>query len=269
MRLDAIRGFVFDLDGTLVQRGADGPRVIPGAREVLGAVRASGRPLVVFTNASHVAPAHIAAELRERGLHVGDDEVLTPICSALTHLRRRHPGAAVLGFVSDATRERMAAAGVRLVHGEDAEHADVVLVAHVDELAMAELERAARAIVRGARLYTASYVPAYSGADGPIFSRGAMMTAALAKATGARPVVVGKPSRAAVREATQRLGVPSRDVAVVGDDVGLEIALGHLGGWHTILVRSGISGGLDPAGLPRTRRPHAVVDGVRDLLAAL
>jgi ribonucleotide monophosphatase NagD (HAD superfamily) len=67
-----------------------------------------------------------------------------------------------------------------------------------------------------------------------------MLTAALAKATGARPVVVGKPSRAAVRELETRLGVPADAVAVVGDDVSLDVPLGHLGGSLTVLVRSGI-----------------------------
>ena len=128
------------------------------------------------------------------------------------------------------------------------------------------LERAARAVLGGARLLTASYQPAYAGANGPIFSRGAMTAAAIAKASGARPVIVGKPSRAAVQAVTERLGVPSDRLAVIGDDVGMDIALGRLGGARTVLVRSGISGGSALDRLPESRRPHAVVDGMADLL---
>jgi len=116
---------------------------------------------------------------------------------------------------------------------------------------------------------TGSYVPAYAGADGPIFSRGAMLTAALAKATGARPVVVGKPSRAAVREVETRLGVRSEATAVIGDDAALDVPLGHLGGSLTVLVRSGISGELDVARIPERRRPHVTLDTVADLLDRL
>ena len=55
-------------------------------------------------------------------------------------------------------------------------------------------------MLAGAPLLTGSYAPAYAGANGPIFSRGAMLTAAIAK-VGRRPaVVVGKPSRAAAAE---------------------------------------------------------------------
>ena len=52
---------------------------------------------------------------------------------------------------------------------------------------MAALERAARAVTAGAPLLTGSYARGYAGANGMIFSRGAMVTAAIAKVTGAPP----------------------------------------------------------------------------------
>ncbi len=61
------------------------------------------------------------------------------------------------------------------------------------------------------------------------------------------------------------LGVPASDVAVIGDDIGMDIALGHLGGSRTILVRSGMSGTIDLDSIPERRRPHAVVDGVEEI----
>jgi ribonucleotide monophosphatase NagD (HAD superfamily) len=93
-----------------------------------------------------------------------------------------------------------------------------------------------------------------------------MLTAAIAKAGGTRPTVVGKPSRAAVQELEDRLGVPSAELLVTGDDVKMDVGLGLLGGSRTVLVRSGISGALDVSALPERQRPHAVVDGVGELL---
>src|SRR3982751_424268 len=141
-------------------------------------------------------------------------------------------------FGSDSVRERMAAEGVSLVDPDDAE---VVFVAHLDQVDMDAMEAAARAVLDGARLLTANSLRGYWGAGGIVFSRGAMVTAGIARVTGARPIVVGKPSRAAVDELSARLGVPASEVAVIGDDIGMDIALGHLGGSKTILVRSGIS----------------------------
>jgi ribonucleotide monophosphatase NagD (HAD superfamily) len=93
-----------------------------------------------------------------------------------------------------------------------------------------------------------------------------MVTAAIAKASGARPIVVGKPSRAAVREYARRLGVAPADAAVVGDDLRLDIALGRLGGSTTVLVRTGISSGLDLAAVPEAHRPDLTVSTVEELL---
>jgi ribonucleotide monophosphatase NagD (HAD superfamily) len=139
----------------------------------------------------------------------------------------------------------------------------------VDETSIAELEAAARAVVGGARLLTANYLPAYAGANGPIFSRGAMVTAAIAKAADVRPTVVGKPSRAAVQELRERIGVPTEELLVTGDDVRMDVGLGLLGGSRTVLVRTGITGDMDVSRLPEKRRPHAVIDGVEELLAWL
>jgi HAD superfamily hydrolase (TIGR01450 family) len=264
VRLDDVRGFVFDVDGSLVHRGADfRARPLPGAVEVLEAIRASGRPLVLFTNGSHMGPEAFARGLREDGLPVEDDELLTPVCSALTYLARRHPGEPALVFGSPATRERMAAAGVPLVEDDSAR---VVFVAHVEDVSLDVMEVAARAVTAGAKLLTANYQRGFWGANGVIFSRGAMVTAGIARVTGVRPIVVGKPSRAAVDEISARLGVPSSEVAVIGDDIGMDIALGHLGGSKTILVRSGMSGTVDLNDIPEKQRPHAVVDGVKEIL---
>lgn len=266
MRLDDVQGFVLDVDGTLVHRAGEEVHVQPGAPEVLAKIRASGRPLVLFTNGSHAPPETFAADLRAAGLSVADDELLTPLCSVQTYLRAQYRDGSVLLFGTEAAREYLVRAGVLILNGENAPRADAVFVAHPDVADFAELERAARAVLRGARLLTGSYAPAYAGANGPIFSRGAMLTAALAKATGVRPIIVGKPSRAALRTISDRLGAPPNELAVIGDDLGMDIALGRLGGSRTILVRSGISSTVELDRVAERHRPDAIVEGVAELL---
>jgi HAD superfamily hydrolase (TIGR01450 family) len=269
MQLDDVRGFVFDVDGTLVRRFPDGVHPLPGAVAVLEAIRASGRQVAIFSNGSHMPPEQFARQLRADGLPVSDEEMVTPVRSALSYLRRRHAGRPVLLFAQPAVAELMVGEGVNVVEGEEAETAAVVLVLHVDDTSLPALERAARAIGRGAKLLTANYLPSYAGANGPIFSRGAMVTAAIAKAAGVRPTVVGKPSKAAVQELRDRLGLRSEDLLVTGDDVRMDVGLGLAGGSRTVLVRTGITGDMDVSRLPERRRPHAVVDGVQELLAWL
>ena len=257
---------MFDIDGTLVHRAGDELHVQPGAREVLAGIRASSRPLALFTNGSHESPESFAAGLRAVGLDVADEELLTPLRSVQTYLREHFRDGSVFLLGNDAGREYLVRVGVRLVGSEDATPASVVLVATPEAVDFPELERAVRTVQGGARLLTGSYAPAYAGANGPIISRGAMVAAALSKATGKRPVVVGKPSRAALRTISEQLGLPSREVAVIGDDVTMDVAIGRLGGARTILVRSGISAGVRLDGLPERQRPDAVIDGVAELL---
>ncbi len=262
--LDGVKAIVLDVDGTLVHRAGDEVHVQPGAREVLARIRASGRGLAIFTNGSHDSPAWFAEGLRAAGLDIADEEMLTPLRSVQAYLRMRRLEGPVLAFATEPARRFLEAEGVS-VAGDDGP-VDAVFVAHADTVDFALLERAARAIIAGARLLTASYAPAYAGADGPILSRGAMTTAALAKASSTRPVIVGKPSRAAMRTVEEQVGVRGSEIAVIGDDLTMDVALGRLGGARTVLVASGISGRPDPHAIPERRRPDAVVGGVAELL---
>lgn len=266
MRLDDVRGFVLDVDGTLVHRAGEKVHVQPGARELFAAIRASGRPLALFTNGSYAPPEAFAGELREAGLEVADDELLTPLCSVQVYLRAYDPEIGVLLFGTDAAREYLEQADVRILGGDDAGHVGVVFVAQPATIDFAELERAARAVLGGAPLLVGSYAPAYAGADGPIFSRGAMTAAAIAKASGVQPIVVGKPSPAALRSIGDRLAVPSEQLVVIGDDLTMDVELGRLGGARTVLVRSGMSGDVQIESVSESARPDAVVDGVADIL---
>jgi len=265
VRPDAIGALVLDVDGTLVQRAGETMHLQPGAREVLDRVRATGRRLALFTNGSHAPPAAFADELRAAGLDVADDEMLTPLRSVQAYLGAHGPDSTVFLFGTTSARAYLEQRGVRIVSEADGPP-DVVFVAHPEAADFVRLEHAARALVGGAPLLTGSYAPAYAGANGPIFSRGAMVTAALAKASGAEPTIVGKPSLAAVEVVLEQLGVPPEQIVVVGDDVTMDVALGRLAGSTTVLVRSGMSGDVDPELLDEAQRPHAVMDGVADLL---
>jgi HAD superfamily hydrolase (TIGR01450 family) len=268
VRFDDVKGFVFDVDGTLVHREGSTLHVQPGAADVLRRIRTSGRPFVLFTNGSHVPPEGFAAEMRHAGLDVADDEVLTPLNSVLFYLRTHQHDGSVLAFVNDAVEAYLEHAGVSLAAGHHSA-VDAVFVAHQDVVEFGKLECAARALLDGAPLLTGSYAPYYAGLNGPIFSRGAMVTAALAKVSSAEPIVVGKPSQAALDAVGDRLGVRTDQTAVIGDDLTMDVALGRLGGARTVLVRSGISGDVDCDTLPDADRPDEVVEGVAELLDRL
>ena len=115
-RLRGARGFIFDMDGTLAlgDRVNHGLAPLPGAVELLGWARAQGLPYVVFTNGSNRSPADFAAVLRDAGLDVPDDQMMTPASSAVVMFTRRgYKRVTVLG--GDGLTGPLRAAGIEVV----------------------------------------------------------------------------------------------------------------------------------------------------------
>src|SRR5512139_1453959 len=86
-----IRGYMFDLDGTLVlgDRSGKSYDVLPGAIDTLTRLKQQGIPYVVLTNGSAQPPPSQAAKLRGVGLPVDDSQMLTPSSVTAGVLQRR------------------------------------------------------------------------------------------------------------------------------------------------------------------------------------
>ena len=84
-RLAATRGFVFDMDGTLVLGDRQNHRLrpLPGALEITSWAARRGLPFVVFTNGTTRTPAHYARTMRDIGFGLPDEAMLTPASSAV------------------------------------------------------------------------------------------------------------------------------------------------------------------------------------------
>jgi haloacid dehalogenase-like hydrolase len=129
-RLRGIRGFVFDLDGTLVlgDRVGHGLRPLPGAVEITSWAARRGLPYVVFTNGTTRTPAQLAGIMREIGFGLADEAMLTPAGSAVrVFTRRGYRRVMVLG--GPGLAEPLREAGLEVVPPTAAEPADAVLAA--------------------------------------------------------------------------------------------------------------------------------------------
>jgi 4-nitrophenyl phosphatase len=269
------RGFVFDLDGTLVlgDRRNHGLRPLPGAVEIIGWVAASGRPFVVFTNGTTRTPAQLARAMREIGFGLPDEAMMTPASSAVRVLvRRGHRRVMVLGGpgLSEPLRE----AGLEVVPPAAGATADAVLAGWFPEFTMPALEAACQAVWGGAELYSCSQTPFFAVDGGRALGTSRAISAMIRSLTGCGLRVVGKPSLDALRSAADRLGTSPARLAVIGDDPQLEVPMAHRGRALAIAVGTGLGsadlGGPDAYdGLPASRHPHLRVRGVDELLAIL
>lgn len=268
-RLHAARGYVFDLDGTLVlgDRDNQGLAPLPGALEITRWVSGQGLPFAVFTNGTTKTPQRLARTLASIGFALPDHAVLTPASSAVSvFVRRGYRRVLVLG--GDGLAGPLHDAGIEVVMPDEPPVAvDAVLAGWYPEFTLPALEVACHAVWAGARLYSASQSLFFATAGGRSIGTSRAISAMIGSLTGVRARLVGKPSLAALRTAGARLGVPLTDLVVVGDDPELEVPMAHRGRALAVAVSSGLGGPESYRHLPPERQPHLHVTGVDQLLS--
>jgi HAD superfamily hydrolase (TIGR01450 family) len=254
-------GYALDLDGTVYL----GDALLPGAAQVVAGIRAAGAGVVFLTNNPLRSPASYARKLSDLGIAAAEAEVVTPLAVLTGYLDRHHPGATVLTVAEALVDETLAAAGRSVT--TDPALADVVVVSFDRTFSYDKLNRAYRAVrLHGAALVATNPDPFCPTPDGGLPDCAAML-AAVQACTGARAeAVLGKPGEHMAAELLRRLAVPPAEVAVVGDRISTDIALGHSLGMASVLVLSGATAAADIGGSPV--RPDYVIEGIGQLLPA-
>lgn len=268
----AIKGLVFDVDGTLLlsDRALGTYEVLPGAVEVLTALRERAFPFVLLTNGSNYPPAEQAAKLRHSGLPVDDAQMVTPSSVAAEHMSRRGIRR-VLVLGTRGVGYALAESGIETVYTGEASAADVeaVYVGWHPECGMEDIETAAHAIWSGAKLFSASDVPFFATRQGRTIGYSFAITGAIRRLTHAPVTVMGKPSMHALRFVAKRLGTTMRHVGVVGDDPGVEVIMARRGGAIALAVTTGMTSRDEWLQQPDTRKPHRMLTDLREVLACL
>jgi HAD superfamily hydrolase (TIGR01450 family) len=233
---DQFDGLLVDLDGVVWI----GREMVPGAVETLAGLLADGKELVFVTNNSVKQPSAYAARLRDAGIEIADERVLTG--GAVTaRLVAEQVGTGATAFVIGAPgfKETVAAAGLKLLNGEAAQSADAVVVSGHREFDYAELLTATKALQAGAALFGTSRDPTLPMPGGAWPGTGATL-AAVETASGKLAETGGKPEPHLFDQARALIPNASR-VAIVGDRIASDIEGGQRAGLATILVLTGAS----------------------------
>ena len=247
-------GVLIDLDGTLYTN--DGP--VAGAREALERLDGAGISYRFVTNATHTPRRKLAAHLKSLGFSAGEGLIFTPATAVAERLRTE--GLSCFPLVEESLLEDLK--GIRIT--DDAP--GCVLVGNLGEgFTYGRLDAAFRHLMAGAELIALSKNRYWQRAGGGLSLDAGPFVAALEYASGRRALGVGKPEPAFFELALENLGLTSREVAMVGDDPGLDVGGARAAGLRSILVETGRH--RPRAELPL--RPDLVLQSVAQLPEAL
>ena len=263
------KGFMFDLDGTLIlsNRKLGSYQVIPGAVEVLKELERRGVPYLALTNGSAYPAAKQGPKLREVGLPIPDEHLFTPNSVAgKVFADRGYRNVLVLG--TPGVVEALQGHGIRcsLPGDEEAKTADAVYSAWHPDCSMADIHAAAGRVLDGAPFYTASDVPFFATQEGPAFGYSCAINGAIHRVTGVEPQVTGKPSLLAMDFVAAKLGLSASDIAVIGDDPKVEMEMAVAGGAIGVGVTSGTTSREQWQAQAPERRADLVIENVGELL---
>jgi HAD superfamily hydrolase (TIGR01458 family) len=233
--------------------------LVPGTAEAVEKLREAGHRLRFVTNNTTRPRRELAAELRERGVKVEEEELQTTPIAAARALDGRRVLALTMPRIIDDLK------GIELV----GESADAVLLGGADETAVTNqvfsymnLARAFAELEAGAELYCMHRNRWWQTARGPLLDAGAFV-AGLEYAAGTEATLLGKPSSAFFEAALEVLDADAERSWMVGDDLETDIGGAQRLGIKAVLVRTGKfrQDELDASAIS----PDAVIDSIADL----
>jgi NagD protein len=267
-RLSRAKGFVLDLDGTMVLGDSrnKGLKPLPGALDFLGYLRERGTPFVLFTNGTVRPPHAYVDELAHADIKISVHEIMTPASVAAAVLSAKgYRRIMVLG--GEGVSGPLADVGLEIVRPPDWRNVDAIFVGWFREFGMPDIEAACEAAWNGAPVYAASLVPYFATAGGRTLGTSCAIAGAIQKITGVRAKALGKPAAEAMRIAARRLGAAAKDLVVIGDDPDLEIPMALKAGTLAIGVTTGIAKHTDFAERPKAERADHIAENIGAVLA--
>jgi len=257
------KAVILDLDGCVYR----GRKPIEGAAEALDTLRDMGLKLLFLTNNATKTVEDYVAKLNAMGIRCLENEVLTSGYATSIYLADRYGRVRVLPVGGEALERELSRIGHEVLDWRRGGDPEFVVACLDFEFSYEKLKRACLAVFRGARFVATNTDPTLPVEDHLLPGAGSIV-AAISKATGKRPLVIGKPSRRIMDIALKRLGVDGSETVVVGDRLSTDVRAGKRIGAFTVLVLTGASSLAD---LERWRygQPDLVLKSVSELPRAL
>ena len=260
-----LRLVIFDLDGVMYR----GRLPVPGAAALVAALRERGLLIRFATNNSMAARAMYVPRLVEMGVPVEQEEIVTSTSATIDHLRAHLPEVhTVMAVGAGGMLEELQMAGFDATAAGDAVDAtydggplntsfDAVIAGLDPSFDFRRLAAATTAIRAGARFIATNADVRYPTSTGFLPGAGSIV-AALRAASGAEPLVIGKPEPGIFTAILERAGVRPEEAVAIGDNPDADMVAAHRAGMSSILVLTGVADAELAANLDGERRPDHV-----------
>jgi 4-nitrophenyl phosphatase len=229
-RLKELRGFAFDLDGTIWE----GPRLMPGALELVADLRASKLAVVFASNSSRHTSGVLRQRLAELGIDTAPREMLAALDLAGEEVHHRMGPVRVLPLGTEELTEVLLASGHEIVADKDWKSAQAVVVGIDPHFSYDRLRMASRAVAAGAAFFAVNMDHRFPTGPDEFDPGCGSLAEAIGVAGGVRPIGIGKPEPPLFRAVIERLGCPPHQAAMVGDSTASDIEGGRAAGMFTI-----------------------------------
>ncbi len=247
-----------DLDGVVYA----GPNAIPGAVDSLRKLAGIGVGLGYVTNNASRTPAQVAQHLRDLGAPADDSQVVSSSQAAGELLASLLPaGARVLITGGDALAGEIELVGLVPVRSAAENPVAVVQGFHPD-VGWKDLAEASY-VVAGGALWVATNTDMSIPQERGIAPGNGSLVAAVAAATGQRPLVAGKPEAPLFQAAAKRLAADRP--LVVGDRLDTDILGGNNAGFATVAVLTGVDTRESILAARTPERPGFLIHDLTDL----
>ncbi|MEM4575934.1 MAG: HAD-IIA family hydrolase [Candidatus Nezhaarchaeales archaeon] len=252
-----IRGLIIDLDGCVYI----GDKPIYGVQEALQKLRSKGIKVLFLTNNSTKTPQEYLSKLESMNIKASLQEILTSSVIAASYVKRVYGPSRVYVVGTRALEEVLKFYGHEVVDA-----GSEVVIAGLDfNFNYQKLSRASKEIRRGAR-FIATNADATIPMEEDVMPGAGPIVKAIEVASGVKPLIVGKPSKIAIKEALRLLKLRPEEVLIVGDRPETDIKMGKKFNCLTALVLTGVIKKESLESMPKSLKPNLVVDSLRDLV---
>jgi HAD superfamily hydrolase (TIGR01457 family) len=226
-----VKCFLLDMDGTFNL----GDKIIEGSLYFIDTLSELGLDYLFLTNNSSRHRRLYAEKITRLGLPIPEEKVFTSGEATALYLVGKRPGARVFIVGTPSLEEEFRLQGFRL----DDEHPGLVVLGFDTTLTYQKLWKLCD-FVRAGLPYFATHPDFNCPTETGFMPDIGAMIAFVSASTGREPdLVVGKPNRMIVDAVVGKLGLKIEEMAMVGDRLYTDIALGGTSGITTCLVLSG------------------------------